>query len=325
MGSQTVFSEINQYIADNRTQYEKSTNEFLRSAFLNSWVKLVVVGVLALVSLLIYRKSGSPIAFALHSPSILIFLLSPLWLKFFSTRVILDAGFSLIALETLAVTWLYYSVGAMDAIDKTSWSEVIFVLWACNFTRLQILGMVRCISITVGIFLIIFFLVPEYINSHLIGLTTSVVTGLFFNQLLVRGLRVKYYLVDVADSSKLHAFNQLKKIVYPHQLEQIKKGVNLEDTMPVGSEECCVLSFDIVNSSKIDIPNVRSFLNKVMKPCLALLNEGYDSDGLVATGYRIKEMGDGFLCSVGFPFKVPGKSEPSNFALELASKMIQTF
>ncbi|HYX31763.1 MAG TPA: adenylate/guanylate cyclase domain-containing protein [Oligoflexus sp.] len=51
--------------------------------------------------------------------------------------------------------------------------------------------------------------------------------------------------------------------------------------------------------------------------------EGYDGISLQANAYRIKEMGDGFLCSIGYPFR--SKTEnPANDALDIAKKFIQT-
>ena len=35
------------------------------------------------------------------------------------------------------------------------------------------------------------------------------------------------------------------------------------------------------------------------------MNDGVHIDGEKYSSFRIKEMGDGFLCSIGFPFAVP--------------------
>jgi hypothetical protein len=100
-----------------------------------------------------------------------------------------------------------------------------------------------------------------------------------------------------------HAFSQLKKIIYLHQLLEIKNGKELESTMPTTSSQACVISFDIVGSSKIKHIKAKTFFRNVFARCNELMVEGYDGKKLKSKAYRIKEMGDGFLCSVGYPFE----------------------
>ncbi|HYX38905.1 MAG TPA: adenylate/guanylate cyclase domain-containing protein, partial [Oligoflexus sp.] len=76
----------------------------------------------------------------------------------------------------------------------------------------------------------------------------------------------------------------------------------IEKTMPTHSSEACVISFDVVNSSKIQHVKTKEFFHKVFSRCYDAMMSGYESDSLKARAYRIKEMGDGFLCSVGYPF-----------------------
>jgi class 3 adenylate cyclase len=95
----------------------------------------------------------------------------------------------------------------------------------------------------------------------------------------------------------------LKKIIYLHQLLEIKNGKELESTMPTTSSQACVISFDIVGSSKIKHIKAKTFFRNVFARCNELMVEGYDGKKLKSKAYRIKEMGDGFLCSVGYPFE----------------------
>jgi class 3 adenylate cyclase len=52
--------------------------------------------------------------------------------------------------------------------------------------------------------------------------------------------------------------------------------------------------------------------------------EGYDGTELRANAYRIKEMGDGFLCSVGYPFKSK-TGHITKDTLELAYRFYEAF
>ncbi|WP_218110049.1 7TM diverse intracellular signaling domain-containing protein [Oligoflexus tunisiensis] len=123
---------------------------------------------------------------------------------------------------------------------------------------------------------------------------------------------------------KNHAYNQLGKVFYPHQIHQIESGRNLEDTMPTGPGEGCVICFDIIGSSKIQHVKVKDLFRKVFLRCYEHIMEGYDVNELMSNGYRIKEMGDGFLCSVGYPFKSRNPST-AHGALELAYRFAQVF
>ncbi|WP_218109965.1 7TM diverse intracellular signaling domain-containing protein [Oligoflexus tunisiensis] len=119
-----------------------------------------------------------------------------------------------------------------------------------------------------------------------------------------------------------HAFAQLSKVFYPHQIALIKHGEQLENTMPTGPGRACVISFDIVGSSKILHINAPDFFRNVFRRCNDIMMEGYDGRSLKARAYRIKEMGDGFLCAVGYPFQSLSKN-PANDSLDLAMKFAQ--
>ncbi len=122
-----------------------------------------------------------------------------------------------------------------------------------------------------------------------------------------------------------HAFNQMKKVFYPHQIEQIKFGVELEKTMPTGKGRAAVINFDIIESSKIRQPEAKGFIESSIKSCVSIISENYDSEQMRSNGYRIKEVGDGFLCSVGYPFKVPHGTNTAECAVELALRFVSIF
>ena len=132
------------------------------------------------------------------------------------------------------------------------------------------------------------------------------------------------YQYSLVFQEKRHALKELSKLVYPHQLLAIKNGEKLETTMPIGWTKACVLMFDIVGSSKITHSNKKAFLDKVLKVCGSIMNEGYNPEKRSAKAYRIKEMGDGFLCSIGFPFS-SNDSNTADCSVELAKQFILEF
>ena len=126
------------------------------------------------------------------------------------------------------------------------------------------------------------------------------------------------------NSQMQHSYSQLSKIVYPHQIEQIKSGGNLENTMPIERSSAYVICFDVIGSSKVHHPQFQKFLTELFAICYEKLDQDYNADRLESQGFRIKEMGDGFLCSLGYPFKFP-RSLTASDALRLAREFIQEF
>jgi hypothetical protein len=124
--------------------------------------------------------------------------------------------------------------------------------------------------------------------------------------------------------AKAHSYDQLTKVFYPHQLAMIKSGYQLEETMPTHPGEACVISFDIISSSTIQHENAKDFFHRVFRRCNEIMMEGYDGRELRAGAYRIKELGDGFLCSVGYPFLSTHDSMAQG-AYELALKFHEAF
>lgn len=138
-------------------------------------------------------------------------------------------------------------------------------------------------------------------------------------QAMAAGSRELVYLQTIRDEEAMrsHSYAQLGKIVYPHQMKMIQGGRILEETMPTSDSEAVVISFDIISSSRIQHEKVKKFLRDTFSRCTQAMMEGYDPDQLQAPAYRIKEVGDGFLCSVGYPFRTLSGSK-ANDALQLA-------
>ncbi|NRA62840.1 MAG: hypothetical protein HRU19_00070 [Pseudobacteriovorax sp.] len=122
-----------------------------------------------------------------------------------------------------------------------------------------------------------------------------------------------------------HSYQQLSKVFYPHQISQIQSGSHLENTMNTDEGFGVVISFDIVRSSRIKNPRLREFLEDSIYGCVKILSENYSEEQMSSNGYRIKEMGDGFICSVGYPFATPNGRHAVDLAIELSHKFIQNF
>ncbi|MBC7662020.1 MAG: 7TM-DISM domain-containing protein [Chitinophagaceae bacterium] len=122
-----------------------------------------------------------------------------------------------------------------------------------------------------------------------------------------------------------HIYREFTKIVYLHTVKQIASGQAIESTMRVGAAEAVVVAFDIVGSSRIKSPGFTDALERMMGRCYDSMSHGYDPKLMKAPAFRLKEMGDGLLCSIGFPFITGDSRSESEVATALAADFTQIF
>ncbi|RYZ77645.1 MAG: membrane protein, partial [Proteobacteria bacterium] len=226
-------------------------------------------------------------------------LLVTLPIAFFSTHVSLYLNLALlttggtmilyVSLLSLRYKKLYYY------FNLISW---IFVLPSATLNAFVTLGIIRSTFWSHNTMII-----ALLIESVLTAIAVSLLSGEI----------LKNRFVDL--KVKKHTLLQLKNLVYPHQVAQIEKGASVIDTMPIGRAEACVISFDIQDSTILGHEKNHEFFEAVMKRCHKMMLAYYQVDRMEANAYLIKEMGDGFLCSVGFPFKCRGDIFENSIAL----------
>ncbi len=127
-----------------------------------------------------------------------------------------------------------------------------------------------------------------------------------------------------SDNLLMHSFQQLSKVFYPHQIMQIREGRKVEQTMPVGEKDACILHFHIEGGVDLMHEGYEEVVEDFMVRCRQLLMERYDPQRFQCNAYMIREMGDGFLCSIGYPFHQTGRLK-SESAVELAERLIEEF
>jgi class 3 adenylate cyclase len=165
-------------------------------------------------------------------------------------------------------------------------------------------------------------------GSTLEGVLLSLALGERFNTFQRQATRERESYIarlEAKEKENRHSYQQLAKIVYPHQLKMIKEGSALEQTMPTGESEAVVICFDTVASSRLDPNYSRTFMSEVFQRCYDRMYEDYDMLAQTSSAYRIKEMGDGFLCSVGFPLPMTQSASPATLAFELAIAFTEIF
>ncbi|HYX32962.1 MAG TPA: 7TM diverse intracellular signaling domain-containing protein [Oligoflexus sp.] len=148
------------------------------------------------------------------------------------------------------------------------------------------------------------------------------------NVLMVLAIGHKILVTEAArkqtDNLLLHSFDQLSKVFYPHQILQIRAGKRVEETMPVGEKKACILYFQIMGGSALMNESYEEWVENFMIRCRQLLMERYDPLTFYSDAYIVREMGDGFLCSIGYPFHQIGAIKADSAVL-LAEKLIAEF
>lgn len=139
------------------------------------------------------------------------------------------------------------------------------------------------------------------------------------------GIRTRFYLKSTDADMRQHLYNQLSKVVYPHQLERIKLGDELESTMPLKEGKAIVNVFDVQKSSEIRHERTREFFMGVFQSFLQICMQGYGHNPLRSRAFRLKETGDGFISAVGYPFLPIESRSLADSAVSTALDMFQAF
>jgi hypothetical protein len=98
----------------------------------------------------------------------------------------------------------------------------------------------------------------------------------------------------------------------------IEAGDKVADTMPVGVAEAAVISFDTIASTKVNHPHFQIALEQTFVKCHELMTANYSSSPLTSNAFLVKNVGDGFICTVGYPFATPNGHIKEELAFELA-------
>ena len=122
-----------------------------------------------------------------------------------------------------------------------------------------------------------------------------------------------------------HLHNQLSKLVYPHQLERIKLGDELEHTMPLKEGKAIINVFDVQRSSEIRHERTQDFFIGVFEAFMAICMKGYEHNPLRSRAFRLKETGDGFISAVGYPFLPVDSRSLADSAVSTALLMFEAF
>lgn len=324
---QWSIKEINRYCAERPLEIKPWINQVVAKYILAGWSSVVICSCLVLSTLLNYLKYADSLLLFSFLPTVLLFIAFPILLTFVPKTDRITDWY----VTTISLSFMLGLVHVMSIIEGTGQpirnypiQLAVGVPTLFSFHRTTTANSLVTAGITLLCALLIYNVNNDLFMSSQIQFVQGYLIGTGLNLFLMQSLKVWFVSQSLNTSSMIHAFDQLKKIVFPHQIDRIKAGESLEDTMPCGLGKGCVIVFDIQGSSQIKHPLVKEMLSGVLRACEEIIFENYTSQPLAANGYRIKEMGDGFVCSIGFPFKQPDSQNMFDLAVRLAHRFQET-
>lgn len=171
----------------------------------------------------------------------------------------------------------------------------------------------------------LFYIDPDFLILNRLQLPQGIISGTLVSWIFFETIRARFYLKSTDADARQHLYNQLSKLVYPHQLERIKLGDELENTMPLKEGKAIVNVFDVQRSGEIRHERTQEFFMAVFQSFLQICMKGYEHNPLRSRAFRLKETGDGFISSVGYPFLPVDAQSLADSAVSTALQMFEAF
>lgn len=248
------------------------------------------------------------------------------------SREILDAY--LLSILTGFCLTLFYTFKP-DTADTDTSSLYIALSGQINFVLLMTtafsyhthfgITLLRNTLFTLLAAVLIYLIDPQYLSINAIQVLQGFMGGIIVSWLFFSRIQTRFYYKSIDADTRQHLYKQLSKLVYPHQLARIKAGDQLEETMPVAPAQAIINVFDVQNSSNIKHERTQSFFLEVFRAFSQICMMGYEHNPLKSRAFRLKETGDGFISSIGYPFLTDDSGALADHAVDTALLMFRAF
>jgi hypothetical protein len=313
------------------------------SIALSGWPGRTVALLLILSSILTYRDAlarGNPDAIYTlftYAVPILVVSLYPMAILLFSTiekysAIVLD----IICLSSLvgfclALIVVFGGVGSEDGLQNIYLQlsgQINFVLLlstAFSYHASYWVTVIRNLAFGLVVGTALYWIDPAFLFLNQLQLPQGIISGTLVSWIFFETIRARFYLKSTDADARQHLYNQLSKLVYPHQLERIKLGDELENTMPLKEGKAIVNVFDVQRSGEIRHERTQEFFMGVFQSFLQICMKGYEHNPLRSRAFRLKETRDGFISSVGYPFLPVDSHSLADSAVATALQMFEAF
>lgn len=310
---------------------------------LSSWPGKSAGILLVISSVLTYwnlSASGNVYAFNTlftYAPAILLIFLFPISSLLISSidkhsRAVLD----LVCISTIfgfcaTLKFVFepdYKLEAQSLLFLTLSGQINFSLLmvtAFSYHTSYQLTFARNIVFTLTFTALVYMVNKEYLLTNSVQVVQGFLAGSILSWLFFTRIQTRFYYKSIDADTRQHLYNQLSKLVYPHQLDMIKSGDQLEETMPVEKGRAIINVFDVQNSSEIKHERKKFFFLDVFRAFSQICMMGYQHHPLRSRAFRLKETGDGFISSIGYPFLADDPKSLADNAISTALIMFNAF
>jgi class 3 adenylate cyclase len=220
------------------------------------------------------------------------------------------------------------SQSQLEEVSFVLQGQIAFVLalsMAFAFHASFYITLAKNLLFTIIAGLALFYISRDFAADNLISIVEGLFLGTIIGWVFYDAMRTRFYLKSTDADTRQHLYNQLSKLVYPHQLERIKLGDQLENTMPLKEGKAIINVFDVQKSSAIRHENTQDFFMGVFQAFLQICMKGYEHNPLRSRAFRLKETGDGFISAVGYPFLPVDSRSLADSAVATALLMFEAF
>lgn len=335
--------KLSDYCKDHKSEFVRELRDGASSS-LSGWPVRVAVGLMIASSIVTFidastNRSNPYAIYTLFTYAIPIGLIAlyPLATLVYSTLekyspLYLDLIF-LTSLMGYCIT-LYLIFLPAETVEELRsnyqplYGQVNFLLLLCttfsyhsNYTYTVIRNLLFTLFLVVGMYVVN----ADFLSLNQIQILQGFFTGNIMGWIFFDTIRARFYLKSTDADTRQHLYNQLSKLVYPHQLERIKLGDELENTMPLKEGKAIINVFDVQRSSEIRHERTADFFVNLFQTFMQICMKGYEHNPLRSQAFRLKETGDGFISSVGYPFLPVDSRSLADSAVSTALTMFDTF
>lgn len=313
------------------------------SQLIRGWVGRVFLLLVLVTTVAMYRyavQTSNPIA----SLTLFAYLLPVVIVVFFSVAISFYSAiekYSPVIVDTVSVTSLlsfgFLGYVLFDNVDTQVEREVLSNRLAgqVNFMLLIVIALshhatyqitiIRNLLLTLAFSALIYWVDEALFALSILQLLQGFLLGSVLSWIFYDGVRARFYSRSTDASTRQHLYNQLSKLVYSHQLEMIKHGEELEATMPLKEGKAIVSVFDVQRSTEIKHEKTQEFFMNVFESFLEICMRGYEHNPLRSRAFRLKETGDGYISTVGYPFLPTEARSLADSAVSTALTMLDAF
>lgn len=314
------------------------------SRAIHSWPARIVAILMVLSSIITFvfqsvvlSNPYASVALAAYAPPILIILFYP-FLTLLNSSI---EKYSRTVIDLLCISGMFgfcltlWSIIAgsvtqeiLDSNYQYLQGQIAFVITggtAFAFHASYWTTLIRNMLFTLIVSAVVYMISVEFLLMNALPILEGFFLGLMIHRFFYDGIQTRFYLKSTDADTRQHLYNQLSKLVYPHQLERIKLGDELENTMPLKEGKAIINVFDVQRSSEIRHEKTAEFFVNLFQAFLDICMRGYEHNPLRSQAFRLKETGDGFISSVGYPFLPVDSRSMADSAVSTALTMFEAF